>query len=244
MGIEPATFSRATIAEDTYTDDPRAYSLNLLESGVLESPWAIRTSRRLPAPNHALLHRATRNFRCSFRPGPSAQAESRYLPFPELRLGDALHAVRWLLAPEQPDRPSYPIARDLLLCQVHADFFRQMVRHERPYVSPAPVGAAPRERRRGHELRIVGEEAHHGVGLPAPPGVFEGERREELLGPVLAVGHQILDKARIAVRFRSGTEGLWEAGARQFDHAHHDLLVLAVAREESFLQQLVDLFDG
>src|SRR5215217_5547502 len=149
--------------------------------GVLRSSRrTIRARCRLPPPNHALLHRATRNFRCSFRPGPGAQAESLYLPFPELSLGDALHAVHWLLAPEQPDRPSYPIARDLLLCQVHADFFRQMVRHERPYLSPAPVGAAPRERGRGYELRIVGEEAHHGVGLPAPPGVFEGERREEL----------------------------------------------------------------
>src|SRR5215203_583920 len=60
---------------------------------------------------------------------------------------------------------------------LRAACFRQMVRHERPYLSPAPIGAAPRERGRGHELRIVGEEAHHGVGLPAPPGVFEGERR-------------------------------------------------------------------
>src|SRR5829696_2452232 len=58
------------------------------------------------------------------------------------------------------------------------------------------------------------------------------------------MGHQVLDKARIAVRFRSGAEGLGEARARQFDHAHHDLLVLAVAREEPLLQQLVDLFDG
>src|SRR5215208_1772563 len=146
--------------------------------GVLRSSRrTIQARCRLPPPNHALLHRATRNFRCSFRPGPGAQAQSLYLPFPELRLGDALHAVHWLLAPEQPDRPSYPIARDLLLCQVHADFFRQMVRHERPYLFPAPVGSAPRERGRGHELRIVGEEAHHRVGLPAPPGVFEGERR-------------------------------------------------------------------
>src|SRR5215212_4155875 len=213
--------------------------------GVLRSSRrTIRARCRLPPPNHALLHRATRNFRCSFRPGPGAQAETLYLPFPELRLRHALHAVRWLLAPEQADRPSYPIARDLLLCQVHADFFRQMVRHERPYLSPAPVGAAPRERGRGHELRIVGEEAHHSGGLPAPPGVFEGKRREELLGPVLTVGHQVLDKARIAVRFRSGAEGSWEARARQFDHAHHDLLVLAVACEEPLLQQLVDLFDG
>src|SRR5215208_4646666 len=58
------------------------------------------------------------------------------------------------------------------------------------------------------------------------------------------MGHQVLDKARIAVRFRSGAEGLWEARARQFDHAHHDLLVLALAREEPLLQQLVYLFDG
>src|SRR5215211_832403 len=117
------------------------YPRELRFNGVLRSSRrTIRARCRLP-PNHALLHRATRNFRCSFRPGPGAQAESLYLPFPELRLGDALHAVHWLLAPEQPDRPSYPIARDLLLCQVHADFFRQMVRHERPYLSPAPVGA-------------------------------------------------------------------------------------------------------
>src|SRR5215212_10814246 len=58
------------------------------------------------------------------------------------------------------------------------------------------------------------------------------------------MGHQVLDKARIAVRFRGGAEGSWEARARQFDHAHHDLLVLAVAREEPLLKQLVDLFDG
>jgi transposase len=53
-----------------------------------------------------------------------AQAESLYLLFPELSLGDALHVVRWLLATAPPDRPRYPIARDLLVCQVHADFFR------------------------------------------------------------------------------------------------------------------------
>src|SRR3712207_1128233 len=35
-----------------------------------------------------------------------------------------------------------------------------------------------------------------------------------------------------------------ETGAGQFDHAHHDLLVLAVWREETLLQQLIDLFDG
>src|SRR5918994_7117658 len=185
MGIEPATFSRATIAEDTYTDDPRAYALNLLESGVLESPRAIRTSCRLPAPNNALLRRATRNFRCSFRPGPGAQAESLYLPSPELRLGDTFHVVRWLVAPDQPDRPSYPAPRDLLLRQVHAHLFCQVLRHERPYLSPPPVGVAPRERRRGDELRVLGEVAHHGVRVPAPPGIFERERREELLGPNL-----------------------------------------------------------
>jgi hypothetical protein len=81
----------------------------------LQRSWTIRARWRLPLPNHALLHRATRIICCSFRPGPGAQAESLYLPSPELRLGDALHAVRWLVAPEQPNGPSYPIARDLLL---------------------------------------------------------------------------------------------------------------------------------
>src|SRR3712207_6858028 len=35
-----------------------------------------------------------------------------------------------------------------------------------------------------------------------------------------------------------------ETGAGQFDHAHHDLLVLAVWREQTLLQQLINLFDG
>jgi hypothetical protein len=85
---------------------------------------AIRAMRRLAPPTRGLLHREARRFRYSPRPRPIAQAEGLYLPFPKLCLRDALRPVGGTGAPEQPNRPSYLISRDLLLRQVHADFFR------------------------------------------------------------------------------------------------------------------------
>src|SRR5215208_6857363 len=49
------------------------------------------------------------------RPYPGSQVESLYLPFPELRLDDAIHPVRGLVACERPYRPGHPIACYLLL---------------------------------------------------------------------------------------------------------------------------------
>jgi hypothetical protein len=49
------------------------------------------------------------------------------------------------------------------------------------YAPCALVRPASRERRRRHELGLLGEELRHGLGVFVPPGVFEGERSEELL---------------------------------------------------------------
>src|SRR5215208_1819705 len=58
---------------------------------------------------------------------PGAQAQRLHLTFVEPRLDDALlPPVRGLVACDRPNCPSHPIARDLLLCQVHADFFCQV----------------------------------------------------------------------------------------------------------------------
>jgi hypothetical protein len=55
---------------------------------------------------------------------PGAQADGLNLPFPELRLRDALRPVGRTVAPEQPNRPGDPVSRDLLLREVHADIPR------------------------------------------------------------------------------------------------------------------------
>src|ERR671916_2807860 len=94
------------------------------------------------------------------------------------------------------------------------------------------------EWRQGSDLRVFGEEIGHGVQVPAPPGVLEGERREELLGPGLPVRHEVLDKARVSVQLRGGAQVTRQTGAGELDHAHDDSLVFA-AREAAVLEHPV-----
>src|SRR5215212_2795548 len=149
-----------------------------------------------------LLHPQVRRLRYSPWPRPVAQAKGLYLSFQELCLDESLCPVRGLLAPYRPNHPTHPVARDLLPCQVHAEFFCEVLGHERAYTRPALVRAASRERRRRHELRVLGEELRHGLEVFAPPGLFEGERGEELFGPGFAMGHQVLYETRVPIQLR------------------------------------------
>src|SRR5829696_7970687 len=98
----------------------------------------------------------------------------------------------------------------------------------------APTTRAPRLRRRSSSQHLDPGSSTR-LRTRVPRGIP---------GPGLPVRHQVLDETRIAIHLRSGAQGAVEAGAGQLYYAHHDLLVLAVGREEFFLQQLIDLFDG
>ena len=63
-------------------------------------------------------------------PLPVAQAEGLYLSFHELCLDESLCPVRGLVARVRPNRPTYPVACDLLPCQVHTDFVCEVLGHE------------------------------------------------------------------------------------------------------------------
>src|SRR3712207_6017577 len=160
----------------------------------------------LRAGNGAACCAQAHRLRPSLRSPFGVQAKSLYLSSPELSLGDALQSVGGLVAPEHPNGPGYPILRNLLLRQVYPDFFRQVLRHELSYLPLPPVGTMAWEWRQGGDLRVFGEEISHGVRVPAPPGVLEGERREELLGLGLAVRRQVFYEAWIAVQLRSGAK--------------------------------------
>ncbi|HEX2107866.1 MAG TPA: antibiotic biosynthesis monooxygenase [Rubrobacteraceae bacterium] len=54
------------------------------------------------------------------------------------------------------------------------------------------------------------------------------------------MGHQVLDKARIAVRFRSGAEGLWEARAHTCARSDDGVVIVDVWQSREDFQTMMD----
>jgi hypothetical protein len=93
------------------------------------------------------------------------------------------------------------------------------------------------------QLGVVGEAGQHRLGVPASPGVLEGQGGQKLFGTGLAVVDQLAEEGRVAVELGGGAERPGLRGPDQLDQPDHDLLVFAVPGQSAFLEQLVDLLD-
>jgi hypothetical protein len=103
------------------------------------------------------------------------------------------------------------------------------------------VAAVSRERRRGHQLGVLGEASP----ITAATSLSAQARSKasaagNSAGLLLAVGDQALDEQRVAVQLgrRAGSR---KAGPGQLYHPYHDLLVFSSRCQQPGVEQLVNL---